>query len=116
MSTTSQAGTSTAFQARVERIGERFIVRLPDEASGALTARNPYHLEFGGRIAFLASDAAVQTFTCDRAEFLGTGGSSNTRVDQIGKAVGEYLRSRHIVVPAELQRHQILEITAADLG
>ena len=47
---------------------------------------------------------------------LGTGGSSNTRVDQIGKAIGEYLRSRHIVVPAELARRQILEITAADLG
>lgn len=47
---------------------------------------------------------------------LGTGGSSNTRVDQIGKAIGEYLRSRHIVVPAELARRQILETTAADIG
>lgn len=47
---------------------------------------------------------------------LGTGGSSNTRVDQIGKAIGEYLRSRHIVVPAELAGRNILEITAADLS
>lgn len=46
---------------------------------------------------------------------LGTGGSSNTRVDQIGKAIGEYLRSRHIVVPVELKDRQVLHITAADV-
>lgn len=31
--------TSTAFEARVERIGDRLIVRLPGEASGALPSR-----------------------------------------------------------------------------
>ncbi|WP_153506386.1 acyclic terpene utilization AtuA family protein [Cumulibacter manganitolerans] len=46
---------------------------------------------------------------------LGTGGSSNTRVDQIGKAIGEYLRSRHVVVPADVGRRQVLEVTAADV-
>ncbi|NMD56584.1 MULTISPECIES: acyclic terpene utilization AtuA family protein [Tsukamurella] len=30
---------------------------------------------------------------------LGTGGSSNDRIDQVGKAVGEYLRSRIVPVP-----------------
>jgi acyclic terpene utilization AtuA family protein len=30
---------------------------------------------------------------------LGTGGSSNLRVDQIGKSVGEYLRSKHVPAP-----------------
>ncbi|MBW0106435.1 DUF1446 domain-containing protein, partial [Pseudonocardia sp. KRD-291] len=30
---------------------------------------------------------------------LGTGGSSNLRVDQIGKSVGEYLRSRYVAAP-----------------
>ena len=30
---------------------------------------------------------------------LGTGGSSNLRVDQIGKSVGEYLRSKRVTVP-----------------
>ncbi|MET0191590.1 MAG: acyclic terpene utilization AtuA family protein [Pseudonocardia sediminis] len=30
---------------------------------------------------------------------LGTGGSSNLRVDQIGKSVGEYLRSRYVTAP-----------------
>ena len=33
---------------------------------------------------------------------LGTGGSSNLRVDQIGKSVGEYLRSRYVTVPEDL--------------
>ncbi|MBN1093427.1 DUF1446 domain-containing protein [Blastococcus sp. TML/M2B] len=32
---------------------------------------------------------------------LGTGGSSNLRVDQIGKSVGEYLRSKLVPVPEE---------------
>ncbi|MCF7549788.1 acyclic terpene utilization AtuA family protein [Pseudonocardia sp. WMMC193] len=30
---------------------------------------------------------------------LGTGGSSNLRVDQIGKSVGEYLRAKHVMLP-----------------
>lgn len=33
---------------------------------------------------------------------LGTGGSSNLRVDQIGKAIGEYLRAKHVQVPKRL--------------
>lgn len=33
---------------------------------------------------------------------LGTGGSSSLRVDQVGKAVGEYLRAKHVEIPGEL--------------
>ncbi|GAB90351.1 acyclic terpene utilization AtuA family protein [Gordonia rhizosphera] len=33
---------------------------------------------------------------------LGTGGSSNTRVDQVGKAIGEYIRARQVLIPDEL--------------
>jgi hypothetical protein len=33
---------------------------------------------------------------------LGTGGSSNLRVDQVGKAVGEYLRAKHLSIPDAL--------------
>ena len=51
------------------------IVPGRDEATGALTARNPYSLEFGERTAFLAADAPPQSFTADRTEFLGRGGS-----------------------------------------
>ncbi len=38
---------------------------------------------------------------------LGTGGSSNLRVDQVGKAVGEYLRAKHLPIPdALLERRE----------
>lgn len=33
---------------------------------------------------------------------LGTGGSANLRVDQVGKAVGEYIRAKHVLIPIEL--------------
>ncbi|MDQ0380650.1 acyclic terpene utilization AtuA family protein [Amycolatopsis thermophila] len=33
---------------------------------------------------------------------LGTGGSANLRADQVGKAVGEYLRAKHVLIPEEL--------------
>lgn len=33
---------------------------------------------------------------------LGTGGSSNLRVDQIGKSVGEYLRSKQVAAPSDV--------------
>jgi cyclic beta-1,2-glucan synthetase len=55
-----------------------------DPATGALTARNPYHLDFGDRIAFLACDGDRQSFTCDRGEFLGAGGST-TQPDAVRK-------------------------------
>jgi cyclic beta-1,2-glucan synthetase len=47
-----------------------------DAATGALTARNAYSLDFGDRVAFLVCDGNRQTFTCDRGEFLGQGGST----------------------------------------
>ncbi|WP_116111023.1 acyclic terpene utilization AtuA family protein [Amycolatopsis ruanii] len=36
---------------------------------------------------------------------LGTGGSANLRTDQVGKAVGEYLRAKHVLIPEELLDH-----------
>ncbi|WP_163505605.1 acyclic terpene utilization AtuA family protein [Fodinicola acaciae] len=36
---------------------------------------------------------------------LGTGGSANLRVDRVGKAVGEYIRAKHLPVPVELLEH-----------
>ena len=53
-----------------------FVVPGHDARSGAVLARNPYHLDFGGRVAFLACDGTGQSFTTDRAEFLGAGGST----------------------------------------
>ena len=51
------------------------IVPSVDETTGALLAHNPYSLDFGDRVAFLASDGKAQSFTTDRTEFLGEVGS-----------------------------------------
>ncbi|MBL8575780.1 MAG: protein ndvB [Mesorhizobium sp.] len=51
------------------------IVPSLDATTGALLAQNPYSLDFGDRIAFLATDGTVQSLTADRAEFVGLGGS-----------------------------------------
>ncbi|MEO8372082.1 MAG: glycosyl hydrolase family 65 protein, partial [Candidatus Solibacter sp.] len=42
-----------------------------DEKAKALFARNPYHLDFGGRVAFAAMSPAPSSYTGDRTEFLG---------------------------------------------
>ena len=54
-----------------------FLVPAYDDAGGVLTARNPYHLEFGDRTAFFACDAPDQAFSFDRTAFLGPGGSTS---------------------------------------
>lgn len=42
-----------------------------DAATGALLARNPYHAEFAGQVAFLHVLADHRTYTGDRSEFVG---------------------------------------------
>jgi cyclic beta-1,2-glucan synthetase len=49
------------------------IVPLIDLATGALLAQNAFSLEFGDRVAFLASDGDAQSVTADRREFIGGG-------------------------------------------
>ena len=51
------------------------IVPSLDAATGALLARNAYSLDYGDRVAFLASDGEAQSVTADRHEFIGRGGS-----------------------------------------
>ncbi|MBX3574732.1 MAG: protein ndvB [Mesorhizobium sp.] len=51
------------------------IVPSHDAETGALLARNAYSLDYGDRVAFLASDAAPPFRTSDRLEFLGPAGS-----------------------------------------
>jgi cyclic beta-1,2-glucan synthetase len=46
-----------------------------DLNSNALFASNPYSSEFAEQIAFLQTDDPVQSFTCDRTEFLGRNGT-----------------------------------------
>ena len=46
-----------------------------DPETGALFARNPYNTDFGGRVAFFDTDGINETFTADRAEFIGRNSS-----------------------------------------
>jgi cyclic beta-1,2-glucan synthetase len=46
-----------------------------DQVTGALLARNRYHGDFAGRIAFIDTSDPGQTHTGDRLEFLGRNGS-----------------------------------------
>ncbi len=48
-----------------------YIIPSYESEYHALLARNPYHAEFGERVAFLAADKALHGFTADRTEFLG---------------------------------------------
>ncbi|WP_144409205.1 glycoside hydrolase family 94 protein [Pseudoxanthomonas suwonensis] len=50
------------------------VVSELDPGTGALTARNPYNTEFGGRVAFFDTDATGCSHTADRTEFLGRNG------------------------------------------
>ncbi|RPA66324.1 DUF1446 domain-containing protein [Gordonia oryzae] len=47
---------------------------------------------------------------------LGTGGSANLRIDQVGKAIGEYLRSRQVLIPDDLLTADatVPDLTTAD--
>jgi cyclic beta-1,2-glucan synthetase len=51
------------------------IVTEHDAQTGALFARNPFDPETGSRIAFADLDGRQTSWTCDRAAFLGRGGS-----------------------------------------
>jgi cyclic beta-1,2-glucan synthetase len=54
------------------RAGEhRFVVTERDEETGAILAHNRYNTEFAGHVAFLAATAPPQSYTADRAEFVG---------------------------------------------
>ena len=54
--------------------GAPFIVTTADPEGAAAYARNPRSAEFGARHAFLATDGALESMTCDRTEFLGRNG------------------------------------------
>ena len=63
------------------------VVTEVDADTGALTAHNPYNIEFGGRVAFYDVDSPTRSFTADRSEFLG--------------------RNGHLGAPAALQRAKL---------
>ncbi|WP_280349101.1 glucoamylase family protein [Pseudomonas sp. BN414] len=45
------------------------------DGTGALLARNPYSMEFSGRVAFFAMDPPSRSHTTDRSEFIGRNGN-----------------------------------------
>ncbi len=51
------------------------IVTEIDSRTGALFARNPYNIDFPGRIVFLDVNTELGSFTGDRTEFLGRNGN-----------------------------------------
>jgi cyclic beta-1,2-glucan synthetase len=54
---------------------QQYIVPEYDETCQALLAHNPYNLEFGPRVAFVAADRQPHGLTADRTEFLGRMGT-----------------------------------------
>jgi cyclic beta-1,2-glucan synthetase len=52
-----------------------FVIPKFDDASQALLARNPWHPDFAGRVAFAAANKRLHGLTADRSEFLGRLGS-----------------------------------------
>jgi len=54
------------------RTGERrFVMTEIEESTGALLASNPYNTEFRDRVALWHATERAQSYTCDRAEFIG---------------------------------------------
>ena len=49
----------------------QFVIPEFDDASQALLARNPWHPDFAGRVAFAAASKRLHGLTADRSEFLG---------------------------------------------
>ncbi len=54
---------------------QQFVVPEYVAKARALLVRNPYNVEFGEHVAFLASSTQPHSLTTDRAEFLGRAGS-----------------------------------------
>ena len=91
------------------------VVTELDAKSCALFARNPYHTEFGGRIAFFDVDETTRTISGDRTEFIGRNGTlrspvAMTRLRLSGKVGAGLDPCGAIQVPFELANGQEREI------
>jgi cyclic beta-1,2-glucan synthetase len=68
-----------------------FVITESDRETGAIFARNPWHEEFGERVAFADLNGRQTAWTCDRTEFLGRDGT----MDQpLGLTPGTHLSKR----------------------
>jgi cyclic beta-1,2-glucan synthetase len=52
-----------------------FVITERDPKTSAVLARNPWNSDFSGRVAFADLGGRQQSFTCDRAQFIGRHGS-----------------------------------------
>lgn len=52
------------------------IVTSVDAATGTIFAGNAYNIDFENRVAFFNAEPALQSFTCDRKEFIGRNGTN----------------------------------------
>jgi cellobiose phosphorylase len=91
------------------------VVTELDSKSGALFARNPYHTEFAGRIAFFGVDETTRTISGDRTEFIGRNGTLRSpaamaRMRLSGKVGAGLDPCGAIHVPFELAAGQEREI------
>ena len=91
------------------------VVTELDPKSGAVFARNPYHTEFAGRIAFFDVDETTRTISGDRTEFIGRNGTlcspaAMTRLRLSGKVGAGLDPCGAIHVPFELADGQEREI------
>jgi cyclic beta-1,2-glucan synthetase len=80
-----------------------------------LMAGNPYHPDFGERIAFVASNLPITSFTGDRAEFLGRNGVSSapaglTRTRLSGRVGAGLDPCYAIQVTVEIEPNQQTEV------
>jgi cyclic beta-1,2-glucan synthetase len=76
-------------------VSQQHILTRWDGDMGALLARNRYQPDYPNRLAFAAMSPAAQTYTADRAEFLGRNGSpqapAGMRRSNLGGLVGANL-------------------------
>jgi len=64
-----------------------YIVTEMDDETGAMFARNPWHAEFGSRIAFVDFGGRQTAWTADRIEFVGRNGTLEQPAGLIGDKV-----------------------------
>ncbi len=73
---------------------QQLVVTWYDAESEILTAHNHYNPDFPGRCAFVATDAALQSWTASRTEFVGRNGRPSEPVAmtraRLGGASGRY--------------------------
>ncbi|HJS28675.1 MAG TPA: protein ndvB, partial [Anaerolineales bacterium] len=94
---------------------QQYVVPEFDNDSQALLARNAYHVEFGGRVAFAAGSKALHGLTADRTEFLGRMGSLESpsglqRIGLSGKVEAGYDPCAALQLHLDLQPGETQEV------